>query len=249
MADDVLTPRDLNRALLARQLLLARAPQTPMAALTHLLAIQGQLPRTPFLGLWSRLVDFKSAHLLRGVTDREVIRATMMRGTMHVMTAADFLAFRATLRADEALTLPGNFKTTVTELAPVLALARAHFAEPREFESLREVIQATDPADVRVKAYAARLLLPLVQAAGPSSHGFDAGGAFVLAKTYLGRDIDPEPRPVELLRRYLAAWGPATTGDFASWSGLKSVAPMFEALADQRHDAQRQVLAAEEVDA
>ncbi|MDO8912434.1 MAG: winged helix DNA-binding domain-containing protein [Phenylobacterium sp.] len=232
MADDVLTARDLNRALLARQMLLERQAIAPADALSRLLAIQAQLPRTPFIGLWSRLAGFEPDDLRTAIASRKVVRATAMRGTLHLVTAADFLTFRGSLRTGEAITLPGGTKTTVTELEPVLALARKHFAEPREFESFRDVLEKAGYSDIRIMAYAARHLLPLVQAASDTPYGFSPGGEFVLAKAYLGEGIAAAAEPAELLRRYLAAWGPATPADFSGWSGLKGVAALFEALGD-----------------
>ncbi|MES2724783.1 MAG: winged helix DNA-binding domain-containing protein, partial [Pseudomonadota bacterium] len=232
MTDDVLTARDLNRALLARQMLLERQAMAPAEALGRLLAIQAQLPRTPFIGLWSRLAGFRPEDLRSAIASREVVRATAMRGTLHLMTAGDFLAFRRSLRTGEGIALPGGSKTTVTDLEPVLALARSHFAEPRAFESFRDVLEEAGFSDIRIKAYAARQLLPLVQAASDAPYGFSPGGEFVLAKAYLGQEIAAAAQPAELLRRYLAAWGPATPADFSGWSGLKGVAALFEALGD-----------------
>lgn len=232
MADEILTARDLNRALLARQMLLEREKVHPTDALARLLAIQAQLPRTPFLGLWSRLEAFEPKALRAAIQAREVVRATAMRGTLYLMTATDFLAFRGSLRTGEAIALPGGTKTTLAELAPVLALARRHFAEPKAFESFRDVLEKSGYSDVRIMAYAARQLLPLVQASSETPYGFAPGGEFVLAETYLGRGVAPQPDPADLLRRYLAAWGPATPADFSAWAGLKGVAPLFEALGD-----------------
>lgn len=232
MADETLTARDLNRALLARQMLLERGKVDPIDALGRLLAIQAQLPRTPFLGLWSRLEAFRPDALRAAIQAREVVRATAMRGTLYLMTAADFLAFRGSLRTGEAIALPGGSKTTVAELEPVLALARQHFAAPQPFEGLRDVLEKAGYSDVRILAYAARQRLPLVQASSDTPYGFAPGGEFVLAGAYLGKGIAPQPAPADLLRRYLAAWGPATPADFSGWSGLKGVAPLFEALGD-----------------
>ena len=233
MADETLTDRDLNRALLARQLLLERQALTPVEALGRLMGVQAQLPRTPFLGLWSRLAGFKPEDLRKAIEDRDVVRATAMRGTLYLMTAADLLAFRASLRNGETMALPGGTKTTVSELEPILALARAHFVEPKEFETLREALEKAGHSDVRIMAYAARQLLPLVQVASDTPYGFSPGGEFVLAKSYLDKDVAAKPAQAELLRRYLAAWGPATPADFSGWSGLKGVAALFEDLGDE----------------
>ena len=209
-------------------MLLSRQALPPAQALARLLGVQAQLPRTPFIGLWSRLAAFDPEDLRKAIAAREVVRATAMRGTLYLMTAADFLAFRGTLRTGETVALPGGTKTTVTELEPILALARKHFTEPREFETFREALEKAGVSEVRMMVYAARQLLPLVQAASDTAYGFAPGGEFVLAKAYLGTEIASAPAPKDLLRRYLAAWGPATPADFSGWSGLKGVATLFE---------------------
>jgi hypothetical protein len=237
MAETVLSSRDLNRALLARQLLLAREDGTALQALTRLVALQGQMARAPFIGLWARLKDFDPAELRRLIVERQVVRSTFVRATLHLTTARDFLDLRPNLRAnlgrDGPLSLPGGAKATLAELEPILALARAHFAQtPHPFESLREVIDAAGHGDVRVMAYAARILLPLVQASDSSEFGYKAGGAFVTAKAWLGDEVG-KPNPTELVRRYLAAYGPASPADFTAWSGEKGAAALFDSLGDE----------------
>jgi hypothetical protein len=237
MAEPLLSTRDLNRALLARQMLLARDSVAPTEALHRLVALQGQMARAPFIGLWARLQAFDPAELRRLITERQVIRSTFVRSTLHLTTARDVLALRPALRADlgrdAPLALPGGIKVTPAELEPILTLARAHFARtPRPFESLREVIEAQGFGDVRVMAYAARILLPLVQACDDGEFGFKAGGEFVLAKAWLGQDV-AKPDRAELVRRYLAAYGPATPGDFTTWSAEKGAAALFESLGDE----------------
>jgi hypothetical protein len=237
MAETVLTTRDLNRALLARQMLLGREAATPLEALRRLVALQGQMARAPFIGLWARLKAFDPADLRRLIVERQVVRSSFVRATLHLTTAQDFLdlrpALRATLGRDAPLALPGGIKVTPDELEPILALARAHFAKaPRPFESLRDVIEAQGFGDVRVMAFAARILLPLVQASDNSEFGYKAGGEFVTVKAWLGHDT-AKPDPAELLRRYLAAYGPATPADFTTWSGEKGAASLFERLGDE----------------
>ncbi len=234
MAESVLTARDLNRALLARQMLLAREAVSPLEATRRLGALQGQFPRAPFVGLWARLQAFAPADLLALIEARKVVRATWLRGTLHLVTAEDFLAHRALLRAEQAWRLPNGVHTTVTELEPVLAKARAHFTKaPHNFESLRELIAGETVEEVRNLAYAARILLPLVQAPADAPYGFKTGGEFVMARTWLGRDIVPEPDMLDLIRRYLAAYGPAAPGDFTAWSAIKGAVALFEALGDE----------------
>lgn len=244
MAEAVLSTRDLNRALLARQMLLGRESISPLEALGRLVALQGQAPRAPFIGLWARLANFDPADLRRLIAERKVVRSSLMRATLHLTTAEDFLAIRPVLRNDLAaptkdrpeptIPLPGGLRASEAELAPILSLARDHFARtPQPFESLREVIEKAGHGDVRVMAYAARILLPLVQASSDAEFGYRPGGEFVLAEAWLGRGVAAKPDRTGLLRRYLAAYGPATPADFTAWSGEKGAAALFEALGDE----------------
>ncbi|MEJ7811420.1 MAG: crosslink repair DNA glycosylase YcaQ family protein, partial [Gemmatimonadaceae bacterium] len=92
------TVRELNRATLARQMLLERHAVTPLEATERLVGLQAQLARPPFVGLWSRVRGFERDQLLGLVRDRQVVRATAMRGTLHLLSARDFVRFRATLQ-------------------------------------------------------------------------------------------------------------------------------------------------------
>ncbi|MBT9473501.1 MAG: winged helix DNA-binding domain-containing protein [Pseudomonadota bacterium] len=234
MADQILTPRDLNRILLGRQMLLSREKIGAVEALERLFAIQAQLPRAPFLGLWARLEGFQRADLLAAIHERQVVRSTLMRGTLHLASARDVLAFRTTVMPPRDVTLPGGVRPAPEELVRVLDLARRHFApEPKDFESVRQVLEAEGVDPVRPLAFAARMFLPLVQASSNAAFGHEPGGDFTLAKTWLGRDEDLALRPQDLARRYLAAHGPSLPADFAGWSGQKAAAAIFEALGDE----------------
>ena len=231
MSDTVLGPRDLNRILLDRQMLLERQALDPVAALERLFAMQAQLPRAPFLGLWARLRDFRRQDLLDAIQARRVVRSTLMRGTLHLASAEDVLAFRTTVMPPRDVTLPWGLKPTPDLLDAVLAIGREHFApEPKDFESVRQVLEAKGFDPVRPLAYATRMFLPLVQASSDAPFGHEPGGDFTLAKTWLGRDEREEPHPQALARRYLAAHGPSLPADFSAWSGLKAAAATFEAL-------------------
>ncbi len=234
MSDTVLSPRDLNRILLDRQLLLERHAIDPVSALERLFAMQAQLPRAPFLGLWARLKGFRRQDLLDAIHARRVVRSTLMRGTLHLASADDVLAFRTTVMPARDVTLPWGVKPTPEVLYAVLAIGRAHFApEPKDFESVRQVLEAQGFDPVRPLAYATRMFLPLVQAASDAQFGHEPGGDFTLARTWLGRDEHEAPQPQALARRYLAAHGPSLPADFSAWSGLKAAASTFEALGEE----------------
>ena len=93
-----LSLRSLNRALLARQLLLERERVEAVEAIERVAGLQAQVARPPFVGLWTRLHDFERARLLELVHGRQVVRGTMMRGTLHLVSAHDYLRFRPTIQ-------------------------------------------------------------------------------------------------------------------------------------------------------
>src|SRR6188508_3401712 len=123
---DVLTPADLNRATLARQMLLAREKVTVVRAVERLAGLQAQLARPPFIGLWSRIEGFEAADLARAVQERKVVRATAMRATLHLMTTDDYLAFRPALQPMLTAALVAVLKERLKgiDLDRVLATAR-----------------------------------------------------------------------------------------------------------------------------
>ena len=94
-----LSLRALNRATLARQLLLERVDCTVTEALGRILGLQAQAARPAFVGLWTRLSDFERADILSQIRRRRVVRATSFRGTLHLLTATDFATFRPIIQA------------------------------------------------------------------------------------------------------------------------------------------------------
>lgn len=221
---EVLSRRALNRATLARQMLLERAALSIPEGVERLFAMQAQGPRGPFVGLWSRLEGFDAEEMRRLVDERALVRSTFLRGTLHLTTAEDYLRFRATLRAliEGARSVLGQ-RTAALDPVALSETGRGVFAKgAAPFEALREVFAAEAPdADIRAMAYLVRVWLPLVQTPNATPWRWPAGGDFALAEDWLGRAIDEQARPAELLRRYLAAFGPATYADAVSWAGFR----------------------------
>jgi hypothetical protein len=232
-----LTARDLNRALLARQLLLEPAVLSPVDAIERLVGMQAQEPAPPFTGLWTRLAEFDADDLSSAILSRVVVRATLLRGTLHLFTAVDYQRFRAALQPalDLGLKVLGDRADGLDSGALLTAARDTLTGSPLTFAQLRPLLQARFPdADDRALGYATRLQLPLVMEATGDPYGFPRGTArFTLADAWLGAPHDPDPAPDELVLRYLAAFGPATPKDFQAWSGIPGAAPAFERLRSQ----------------
>ena len=249
MKPEILTRNALNRALLARQMLLAREDVTPLRAIERLMGLQAQQPRPPFVGLWTRIAGFAREDLLRPLRDREIVRATLMRGTLHLVAAEDYLSFRGAIGP----VLEAGMKAVLRERAegldiPALgAVGREAFGEtPRTFTALRAALMERFPgADERAMGYAVRMNLPLVAVPDDSPWGFRADPDFVEGDTWLGREPAPEARPHALALRYLAAFGPAAAVDVQAWSGLGGIRAVLDELRPQlvtfRDDRKREL--------
>jgi Winged helix DNA-binding domain len=233
----MLTERALNRALLARQLLLERVRRPVAQVLTQLVGLQAQSPDAPYYGLWSRIEGFEPSQLADALTDRRVVRATMMRGTLHAVTAEDCLALRMLTqpvqeRAVRANTDYDGHRVGGLPMAEVLAAGAELLAERhRTAAELRTAFAARWPRrDPGPLAYAARSLIPLVQVPPRGIWGVGGPPRFALVSAWLGRAVRPEPDPETLMLRYLAAFGPATVRDVATWSGLAGVREVMDGL-------------------
>lgn len=231
---EILTRRRLNRATLARQMLLERATGTPVATVVRLAGMQAQEPAPPFVGLWTRLAGFDSPDLLAALHARTIVRCTAMRGTLHLLASDDYRAWRGPREPGirQALSTLGS-RAVGLDPDAVLAAADALFAErPRTFNDLRDALAAAFPGvDARALGHVARMGLPLVMVPGGVSRwGFPADPVFGLAEDWLGPVPPNDDAARAMALRYLGAFGPASATDFGAWSGLKGTKALFEKL-------------------
>lgn len=234
MVSDVerLTHRELGRATLARQLLLAREALPVVDAVDRLGGLQAQEPGPPFLGLWTRVDGFAAEDLHAALHARQVVRATWLRGTLHLVSAADYAAFRSTLQPvlDGGLAILGS-RAEGLEVERVLPVAREVLAEPRTFTQLRAaLLEAFPEVHERALGFAVRMCLPLVMVPTAAPRGFPSVASFTLAEEWLGAPLASESVPAALIIRYLVAFGPASAADFGRWSGLRATAEVLEEL-------------------
>jgi hypothetical protein len=230
---ELLTRRRLNRATLARQMLLQRERVSVVEAVERLCGLQAQEPRPPFPGLWTRLHGFHREDLHRALHDRTIVRGTLMRGTLHLMSAADYIAHRMTLQPmlSRNLALLGT-RAEGLRVEEVLSVARVLLEErPRTFGELRgALVEAFPGINDRALGFTVRMSLPLVMMPTEDRWGFPADSRFGLAERWLGTPISHEANLEALVMRYLAAFGPATAADVQQWSGLQRIKPVLESL-------------------
>jgi hypothetical protein len=233
MPAETLSLRQLNRATLARQMLLDRAEATPLMVVERLAGMQAQEPKPPFIGLWSRLRDFQRRDLHQALQAKTLVRGTLMRGTIHLVSASDYAAFRQTLQPvlDRGLSALGDRAEGLDE-ARVLSAARELLAErPRTFGELRGLLQEQFPEmHERALGFLTRMRLPLVMTPADHPWAFPANADFALAESWLGEPLAPGENSRDLALRYLAAFGPATVADLQTWSGLPRMKPTLDAL-------------------
>ncbi|MFI6514719.1 winged helix DNA-binding domain-containing protein [Spirillospora sp. NPDC050679] len=231
----VLDRRALNRALLARQMLLRRERTTVLDAVERLAGMQSQAPNPPHVGLWTRLEDFDFAEPGRLLHDRRLVRMVLMRGTIHLVGVRDALAWRphtqplleAWATAAALSALPDG-----VGVADIAEAARPLLEEgPLSDKELREALAERwpdAPGDMLVRAV--RGGLTLVQVPPRGVWGSSGLARHTTVEQWLGRA--PEPCAAEeMLTRYLAAFGPATVRDAQHWWGVTRLGEVMERLA------------------
>ena len=223
---DTLSRRALNRATLARQHLLGRADMPAEAMVEHLVGMQAQVPRNPYLALWSRVADFRVEELEALVAGRGAVRMGLMRSTLHLVTAADGLQLRPVMQPvlDRGVSPGGPFGRHLVglDVDEVVAAGRALVEEePRTGVELRRLLGLRwpdrDPASL---AAAATFLLPVVQVPPRGLWHTSSRPTWTTIEAWLGRPLGGGIALDELLLRYLAAFGPASVMDMQNWCGL-----------------------------
>ena len=219
-----LTARQLNRATLDRQLLLRRVPLGVAEGVRRIVALQAQEAASPYIALWNRLAAFDPVDLDTAFLDRSVVKATLMRITLHAVSAHDYPAFHAamvsSLRAsryyDRRFTSTG---LTVEEADAVLPELASFTTRPRTKAEIGAVFEARMGERGERAWWALRTFAPL--------HHAPTGGpwSFGLRSSYLaaGTTLSPASRDESircLVRRYLEGFGPASVADVARFTML-----------------------------
>jgi Winged helix DNA-binding domain len=242
VAERILTQLELNRATLARQLLLKRVRLPVVQAVERVAGLQAQLGSTPYVGLWTRLDGFRRESLERALKRRAVARGVLMRGTVHLVSTRDYGLFGTALEVAS----PAWLTPEAEEIAARVAVPLRQFtSEPRTraeiFEWLEYEQGIVSDGTNRIW-YAMRLEGRIGHSAESSLWGAAPQRVAFVAVEY--PEIDGAAARSELVRRYLAAFGPATRAEIAGWSGMKvgDFADNLEGLRRLRDDRGRELL-------
>lgn len=230
----MLTTAELNRTLLLRQGLLKRSARPPLEAVAALGGLQAQVPANPYVALWARSEGFAPESLSALLEERALVRAPLMRGTVHLATAADALAWqpatvsimRRIFRSNFAKLLPGVDVEAVVQAGRELLDAGAPLAKAELAEALGPRFPGADAASL---AQAVGHHLLLVQATPRGLWGRSGQARWVPTETWLGAPAG-EPDVEGMVRRYLSAFGPASPADVRTWCNLTGLRAVLDGM-------------------
>jgi hypothetical protein len=214
--DRVLSLRELNRALLARQLLLERRKLSVQAAVERICAIQAQWPQSPYIALWTRLIGFRKEQLTRALEEKRVVKSQLFRITLHITSARDYPYYAAAWLPSARETTPGVTTEKLDELSRLVQ--KAAMKGPMTQAEVEELAAE----GMRGFRWRTRTLAPLLHL--PPSGTWSHYGRVQLRamQAYLGVELPAREDGAEhLVKRYLAAFGPATQQDLLRFAGVR----------------------------
>jgi hypothetical protein len=215
LTERTLTLRELNRALLARQLLLERRKLGVQQAVERLCALQAQWPQSPYIALWSRLTGFRRAQLTRALEQHKVVKATLFRITLHMTSARDYPSYAAVVLRAARETTPRVTAQTLEELSR--RVRAAAMAGPVTHEQVEAI--AAERLGMRWRT---RTLTPLVHLPPGGTWSHYGRVQLRAMEAVLGVELPPRDDGAELLvRRYLNAFGPASRQDLLRFAGVR----------------------------
>jgi len=239
-AERTLTQRELNRALLDRQLLLARGSSSLPKALERIGGIQAQYAPSMYIGLWSRLEGLERERLTWALERRAVVQGTLLRATIHLVSPRDWWRWSIAVRRERRVRWLRYHRgdPTATEMAAAARRVRSRLADgPLTRAELAELI-GKGAAGVN----GASLWLDLARIPPSGTWARRRADLFADARSWLGDppEISEAEARIELVRSYLRGFGPATAGEIADWAGLRigQIAPALARLELRRFRAE-----------
>jgi winged helix DNA-binding protein len=233
-SSEVLGPRALNRALLARQMLLHRENLSAAKAIEHLVGMQAQVPTAPYIGLWSRLEGFEAEELAQLILKRRAVRMALMRSTIHLVTSRDAFALRPLVQPVIERSHNGQYRKYLTgvEREALVVAARVLLDEkPRLLKEVAVLLGQQWPGvNALALSSAVRAWVPLVQPPPRGVWGKGGVAVHASASTWLGATPVAAMTLDDLVVRYLGAFGPATVMDVQAWAGLTKLREVVERL-------------------
>ncbi|MGH8952061.1 MAG: winged helix DNA-binding domain-containing protein [Acidimicrobiia bacterium] len=233
MAEPVLDTRTLNRALLARQLLLARSKLSIPRAVERIGGLQTQYAPSAYIGLWSRLHGFQRPQLTGALEKARVIQATLMRVTIHIVSAADYPLLTEAVRRSRQewwSRVAGPGRLDDAGYAKVAALIREALADgPRPRKELVQVL--VDNGFAKETWEGVGLWVDMVRVPPSGTWERRRADLYGLANHWVPMTAVSEHDALEhLVKRYLGGFGPATVGDISSWAGVpvNTLRPVIE---------------------
>ncbi|MFL5756839.1 MAG: winged helix DNA-binding domain-containing protein [Chloroflexota bacterium] len=229
----------MNRATLARQHLLEPVSMPVAGMIEHLVGMQSQVPTAPYVGLWTRLTAFDPTTLSTLMTSRDAVRMSLMRTTLHLVTAADALALRPLLQPvlERGLWSGSPFGRRIkgVDVDELLATGAALLEErPRTTAALGKALAERWPDyDAVSLAHAVRYLVPLVQIPPRGVWGQSMAPTWTTLDAWLDGRTAPPLTLDDLVLRYLRAFGPASVQDIQAWCWLTRLRPVVERLRSQ----------------
>jgi winged helix DNA-binding protein len=230
----VLTLRELNRALLERQLLLKRRRLAVPRAVERLCALQAQYSLSPYIGLWSRLSGFCRDQLTQALEERQIVKSTLFRITLHMTSARDYPYFAAAFLPAAREATP---RVTAEALARLSRKVNAAAQKPLTHERL-EALAAEEMGG----RWRTRTLAPLIHLPPSGTWRFHGRPELLAMEAWLGVSLPSrEEGAKHVVRSYLSAFGPATQEDLLRFTGVRlgDLRPGLDALELRRFRDER----------
>ena len=219
MTERVLSQRELGRATLARQLLLERKRLSTTAVIERLVGMQAQWPSAPYVGIWTRTTSFRRGTLERQLAKGSVLKANLMRQTLHLVTRRDYGLLRAAISESGH---PDQWPNSIKVAPSVRALAECGPVTMAEGLELLEREHGLTGITARRAWHGGRMRAHVLHHHETALWGARPEGLFVAIEE--PEPLDPVEARAEMLARYLAAFGPASRKDMDAWSMMRQPA-------------------------